>query len=210
MQEAFGRMEQYMLQRRDEAPRGDVIDAILALDFEGFDWESKVMTLTTLTLGGIGTTGYVIASALHFLATHAEERRALMNDPTAWETAIEEFLRFFPSSPHDGRRLTEPKTIGGVDFAEGDYVVIHFGAANRDPSVFDSPEQLGISRALPNRHMTFGYGIHRCLGSHLARLEIRVALEEFLKAFPDYGVPQASSPSTRSATPGSSSVFPSC
>jgi cytochrome P450 len=189
MQAAMGRMEDYLTRRKDEPPRGDIIDEILQLEFEGYGWEQRVMTLTTLTLGGVGTTGYVLASALYYLGDHPEERRRMIEQPEIWQTAIEEFLRYYPPSPHDGRRLTEERTAGGCTFDPGDYVVIHYGAANRDPEVFDDPAALLLDRALPNRHLTFGWGPHRCPGSHLARLEIRVGLEEFLAAFPDYRLP---------------------
>jgi cytochrome P450 len=189
MQAAMLRMEEYLQRRQSEAPRGDIIDEILRLEFDGFGWEQRVMTLTTLTLGGVGTTGYVLASALYYLATHPHERRRMLEDPDIWPTAIEEFLRFYPPSPHDGRRLTQPRTVGNQHVNEGEYVVIHYGAANRDPAIFEDPAVLRLDRALPNRHMSFGFGRHRCVGSHLARLEIRTGLRRFLEAFPDYAVP---------------------
>lgn len=194
MQAANDRLEEYMLQRAEEPPRGDIIDAILALDFEGCDWERKVNVFTTFTLGGTGTTGYTIAASLFWLAENPEERRRLVENPDLLPTAVEEFLRFFAASPHDGRRVTKPVTMAGVDLEPGDYVVMNYGAASRDPAVFENPDRVDIARPLPNRHMSFGYGNHRCIGSHLARLEMVEALSTFLERYPNFRLAEGFEP----------------
>lgn len=190
MQDATDYIAAYLAKRAEEPPRGDVVSAILELDFDGFDWDAKVSALTTLTLGGVGTTGYAIASSLHYLATHPEQRKRLIAEPTLWPAAVEEFLRYFSASPHDGRRVTKPVTVAGLGLDKGDYVIMSYGAASRDPAVFENPHDVVIDRPLPNRHLSFGYGIHRCIGSHLARLEMTASLQEFLACYPDFSVPQ--------------------
>jgi cytochrome P450 len=194
MQDAGVRIGEYLERRSKEPARGDLIDAILALDFEGCGWEEKVNVLMTLTLGGIGTTGYVIAASLHWLAQNPEERKRLVADPSLMPTAVEEFLRFFAASPHDGRRVTCPVTMGGVELDKGDYVIMNYGAASRDPEVFENPHEVDIARPLPNKHMSFGYGIHRCIGSHLARLEVVEALSTFLERYPDFELEEGFTP----------------
>ncbi len=185
---AHDQIEAYMRQRQ-EAPRNDdVVQAVLDFAFEGIGWEERISILTTLTLGGIGTTGFVFASAILYLARHPEERAALLADPARMPAAIEEFIRFYAPSPHDGRRATTDVDVDGVQIKAGQYVVLSYGAASRDPEIFDRPHEVDLERPLPNRHMAFGGGIHRCIGSHLARLELRVGIEIFLQSFPDYTI----------------------
>ncbi|GAB6919771.1 hypothetical protein JCM9803A_02210 [Rhodococcus erythropolis] len=84
--------------------------------------------------------------------------------------------------------------MAGVDLKPGDYVVMSYGAASRDPEVFENPDEVDIARPLPNKHMSFGYGIHRCIGSHLARLEIVEALSTFLERYPNCSVSEGFTP----------------
>jgi cytochrome P450 len=195
MQAAVGRQEKYLAQRAKEPSRGDIVNAILDIDAEGVDWTVKASVLSTLTLGGVGTTGYAISSALHYLATHPEERKRLIENPELWLTATEEFLRFFAASPHDGRRVTRDTSVAGTELKPGEYVLMNYGAGSRDPDVFEQPYEVVLDRPLPNRHISFGYGVHRCIGSHLARLEVRVGLQEFLARYPDFSVPDDFEPS---------------
>jgi cytochrome P450 len=188
LQRAFDYVEAYLRRREEEPRRDDVVQAILDLDADGVDWDAKVGILANLTLGGVGTTGFVIASAIQHLADRPEDRARLVADPALLPGAIEELIRFFAPSPHDGRRVTAPVEVGGVAFAPGDYVILSFGAASRDPAVFDRPDELVLDRPLPNRHMAFGSGLHRCVGLHLAKLELRVGLEVFLREVPDYAL----------------------
>lgn len=190
MADAANYLAQYLERRAGEPDRGDVINAILTMEVDGVGWAERVQTLTTLTLGGVGTTGFTIAASLHYLATHPEQRRRLVEHPELWPNAVEEFLRFYAAAPHNGRRTTCPVEIGGVSIDKGEQVVLNYGAGSRDPEVFEDPYEIQVDRELPNRHLSFGYGIHRCVGSHLARLELRVALEEFLRRYPDFSVPE--------------------
>ena len=195
---AFGAVQVYMdgyLKKRSEAPpRGDIVDAILAVDMEGYDWADRCGTLSQLTLGGVGTTGHVIASTVHLLAERPDLREKLKAQATIESTAIEELVRVFQSSPHDGRRVQKRTEIAGVNFEPGDYVVLGYGAASKDPLVFENPHEVDLER-FPNPHVGFGTGVHRCIGSHLARLQIRCAIEEFLKRIPDFHVKPGFHPS---------------
>ena len=196
--EAFGEVQVYMdgyLKKRSEsAPRGDIVDAILAIDMEGYDWEDRCGTLSQLTLGGVGTTGHVIASTIHLLAERPDLRATLKEQTVIDSRAIEELVRVFQSSPHDGRRVQKEVELAGHTFQPGDYVVLGYGAASKDPLVFEDPQAVDLDR-FPNPHVGFGTGPHRCIGSHLARLQIRCAIEEFLKRIPDFTVKPGFTPS---------------
>ena len=195
LQNAYNRIELYMIERRASARRQDVVQAILDLEFEDFDWTAKVGVLTNLTLGGVGTTGFVFASALLYLARHPGARALLCAEPQRLAAAVEEFLRFYAPSPHDGRRILKAIEVDGVAMSPGDYVILSFGAASRDPNIFESPHEIRLDRPLPNRHLAFGRGIHRCIGSHLARLEIRIGIETFLAEVAEFSVSDAFEPS---------------
>jgi cytochrome P450 len=135
-------------------------------------------------IAGVDTTWSAIGSSLWHLATHDEDRRRLVAEPGLMPVAVEELLRAY--SPVTMARVV----TGDVDFAgcpmhAGDRVLMNFPAANRDPEAFDRPDQVLLDRQL-NRHVAFGSGIHRCAGSNLARMELRVALEEWLARIPEF------------------------
>jgi cytochrome P450 len=176
---------EYIKIRSKEPSRGDIVDAILAFEAPGFDLGQKGLTLGMLTQGGIGTSGGVIAGGLYYLARHLEDRRRLVSAPSLLPRAIEEFLRFYASAPQLGRKVLRDTEVSGVKIAEGDWVVLSYGAANRDPNIHSSAREIDIDRT-PNRHLAFGAGPHRCAGSHLARLNLRIAFETFLARIPDF------------------------
>jgi cytochrome P450 len=125
----------------------------------------------------------------HF-AQHPEDRARLVaadSDGVAdmlWMTAVEEVLRYYAPVTM-GRQVLSDIEIAGCPVHAGDQMLLTFPAANHDPAAFEAPHEFRIDRAV-NRHVAFGLGIHRCLGSNLARLELTVALQEWLRAFPDY------------------------
>src|SRR5262249_49518844 len=114
-----------------------------------------------------------------------EARRQIMEKPELMKSMIEEVLRFESSNQLGNRITTEEATLGGVLMPKGTLITIGIGAANRDPEIFPDPDRFDIARN-PTRHLAFGSGIHMCAGISLARLEGRVAIERFLKRFPDY------------------------
>ena len=143
-------------------------------------------SIVLLLIAGIDTTWSAIGASLLHLATHPEDRRRLVAQPELIPTAIEEFLRAY--APVTMARLVkEDVEIGGCPMQVDDWVLLPFPAANLDPAAFDRADEVLIDRA-ENRHLAFGLGIHRCLGSNLARLELRVAVEEFLAAFPNFEI----------------------
>jgi cytochrome P450 len=143
-------------------------------------------TLRLLLFAGIDTTWSAIGACLWHLATHPDDRRRLAAEPQLIPTAVEEFLRAYAPVTM-AREIVKETEINGCRFKEGEMVMLPFPAANRDPAVFAEPDRVIIDRS-ENRHAAFGLGIHRCIGSHLARMEIRVALEEWLGRFPEFAL----------------------
>jgi cytochrome P450 len=137
-----------------------------------------------LLLAGIDTTWSAIGSSLWHLATHRADRRRLVDQPELIPIAVEELLRAYAPVTM-ARFVAVDHDFHGCQMKRGDWVLLPFPAANRDPAAFDRPDDVIIDR-LENRHAAFGLGIHRCLGSNLARLELRVAIEEFLAAIPEF------------------------
>ncbi len=164
----------------------DLISVLLDAEIDGEPVPYHVVrsNVVLMLIAGIDTTWSSIGSALWHLSTHPEDRQRLVDEPELIPTAIEEFLRAY--SPVTMARLARHDTdIAGVPVAEGERVLLSFPAANRDPEVFDDPEEVIIDRAV-NRHIAFGVGIHRCLGSNLARMEMQVAIEEWLRMIPEF------------------------
>lgn len=166
--------------RSDNTP---LVQAILDLDVDGFDWAARVSTMSNLTSGGVGTTGYVLASAILHLSQHPLQAQLLRTEPARMPSAVEEFLRFFAASPHDARRVMERVDVTGHEFQEGDCVVLNYGAGSRDPKVFEDADKVDLERGLPNKHLSFGWGVHRCIGSHLARSVLSSGISCFLDRY---------------------------
>ena len=141
-------------------------------------------TLRLLLVAGIDTTWSAIGSCLWHLATHPGDRERLVAEPGLLPNAVEEFLRAYAPVTM-AREIVKETQIGGCQLKVGEMVLLPFPAANRDPAVFPQADRVIIDRT-HNRHAAFGLGIHRCLGSNLARMEITVALEEWLAAFPTF------------------------
>jgi cytochrome P450 len=140
-----------------------------------------------LLLAGHETTASAIGNSLFYLATHPEDRKKLCGDPALLSDAVEEFLRF-ESPVTMGRVVKRDVTLNGFNYKEGDIVCLVVGAANRDGAEFEAPDECLFTRK-PNRHIAFGAGVHRCVGSHLARMELKVALEVLLERIPDFSIP---------------------
>jgi cytochrome P450 len=147
--------------------------------------EDYVMGVCNLMLvAGIDTTWSAIGSSLWHLAQHPDHRRQLREQPRIWPTALEELLRAY--SPVTMARIVDRDTeFQGCPMHAGDRVLMSFPAANRDPRQFESPDEVILDRE-HNRHVAFGSGIHRCAGSNLARLELRVALQTWMERIPDF------------------------
>ena len=147
--------------------------------------EEKLGMTHLLLLGGLDTVTATLDCMVVYLAQHPERRQALVNDPSLMPAAVEELLRHETPVMMLPRIVVQDTEVDGVTILAGDSVTLLIGAANTDGSEFDEADDVKFDRDA-NRHLAFGGGPHRCLGSHLARLELRVALEEFHKRVPDY------------------------
>ncbi|AKK29469.1 cytochrome P450 [Mycobacterium sp. EPa45] len=136
---------------------------------------------------GAETTRNAVAGGLLALAQHPDERRRLQDDPGLLPTAVEEIVRWTSPSPSKRRTATRNTELGGCVIRAGDKVLVWEGSANRDGSVFDSPDCFDVGRKR-NPHLGFGQGVHYCLGANLARLELRVLYEELLSRFSEINV----------------------
>lgn len=188
-EEARGEMLTFFMgqiERKRVEPGDDIISQLLELRVEGEPVEMTHIlgTCFLILLAGIDTTWSSIGSSLWHLATHPADRERLVAEPELIPTAIEEFLRAY-SPVTMAREVTREVEYNGVRMCPGDKVLMPFPAGNRDPAVFPDPDSVIIDRE-QNRHFAFGIGIHRCLGSNLARMELRVAVEEWLKRVPSF------------------------
>lgn len=161
------------------ATREALVDgrAIERWEIEGLVW--------LLLVGGVDTTQALFGSAGVFLGRHDAHRRQLIEDPALIPDAVEEFLRFHAPVLGTPRRAARDIEVEGVKIAKGTEVLACWAAANRDPAAFDRPNEVIFDRP-ENRHMTFSVGPHRCMGSNVARLELRAMLEEVLARLPDF------------------------
>jgi cytochrome P450 len=169
-----------------ENPRDDLISFLLEAEIMGnkLSREHVAGTIILLMVAGIDTTWSGIGNSIWHLATNPVDRRRLIENPDMLPMAIEEFLRAY--APVTMARLVKQDyEFHGVQMKEEDWVLLPFPAANRDEAKFENPDQVIIDRE-EKRHAAFGLGIHRCLGSNLARLEMNVAVEVFLERFPDF------------------------
>ena len=141
-------------------------------------------TCFLLLMAGIDTTWSGIGSSLWHLATNPSDRDRLVAEPELMASAVEEFLRAY-SPVTMAREVVADVEVNGCPMSAGDKVLLNFPAGNRDPVKFDDADEVLIDRQ-KNRHFAFGIGIHRCLGSNVARMEMKVALETWLDRFPTF------------------------
>ena len=169
-------------------PRDDLTSYLLNAELYGNKLEAAhvVGAMALLLIAGIDTSWSAIGASLWHLARTPADRERLVADPGLMPTAIEEFLRAY--APVTMARLVKDDMHWhGVDMKADDWILLSFPAANRDPLQFERADEVIIDREV-NRHAAFGLGIHRCIGSHLARLELRVALEVWLERIPEFTV----------------------
>jgi cytochrome P450 len=187
--ENMGMLIDYLLvQIRDHLanPRDDLTTYLLNAELYGqkLDPFHVAGTMALLLIAGIDTTWSAIGASLWHLARAADDRRRLVREPRLLPSAMEELLRAY--APVTMARLVKQDMLWrGVDMRADDWILLSFPAANRDPAVFDRADEVVIDREV-NRHVAFGLGIHRCVGSHLARMELRVALEVWLQRVPEF------------------------
>ncbi|MGW0024660.1 cytochrome P450 [Rhodococcus sp. NPDC003383] len=189
--EMFGYFHK-MVQERRENPGDDITSTLIHTEVE-LEGGKRLLTdeelyrmFFLLLIAGLHTTQGALAWSIIHLYNNPAQRQALIEDDTLIPSAVEEILRFeAPVTP--GRRATRDVELGGVQIKEGDQLILTLCSANRDAEEFDDPGELILDRR-PNRHLSFGGGPHRCLGSHLARIELTIALEELHRRIPDYSL----------------------
>jgi cytochrome P450 len=181
---------QEMIAERRRNPRDDAISKLMEAKIEGESLSDYTIigVCFLLLVAGIDTTWSSIGSALFHFGTKTDHRNRMYAEPELFPTAIEELLRFY-SPVKMARRVLEPVAFSGVEMQPGDKVIMNFPAANRDPEVFENPDEVMLDRE-QNRHIAFGVGIHRCAGSNLARMEMDVALRTWFNRIKDFEVIQ--------------------
>lgn len=172
-------------------PRDDVLSAMIAanLNEEGrpLSREELLDICFLFLIAGLDTVTDSLDCFFVYLARHPDHRRQLVEQPDVLPSAVEELLRWETPVPGVVRVAMEDVEVGGCPITKGERVTPLLGAANTDPAEFPEPELVDFCRN-PNRHRAFGGGPHRCLGSHLARMELRVALREFHRRIPNYEI----------------------
>jgi cytochrome P450 len=168
-------------------PDKDVLTRLIQGEHEGRRLTETELLQNCIFILNAGheTTTNLIGNALYTFLKYPDQMRRVIDDPSLMRTAIEEVLRFESSNQLGNRRVLSDTMLGGVAMKEGDLITICIGGANRDPKYFPDPDRFDVARN-PNRHLAFASGIHVCAGMNVARLEGRIALERFLKKFPNY------------------------
>jgi cytochrome P450 len=191
---ADGRIYAEYVEWRSHNPSDDLMTALLNVEFEDEQGVTRklhrkeVLHYTQVVAGaGNETTGRLIGWLAKVLAEHPDQRRQINEDRSLLTRAVDETLRFEPTGPHVARWMAEDFEAYGQTVPAGTAMLLLFGAANRDPRRYENPDAFDIRRNNIS-HLTFGKGVHYCLGANLARLEGRVALDELLNRWPEWDV----------------------
>ncbi|TSD45759.1 cytochrome P450 [Rhodococcus sp. KBS0724] len=189
---------QKMVDERRANPGSDITSTLIHTEVELEDGK-RLLTdeelnrmFFLLLIAGLHTVQGSLAWSIIHLVNNPAQREALINDDTLISTAVEEILRI-EAAVVPGRCATRDVELGGVTIHEGDQLILMLCSANRDSAEFEDPDELDLERH-PNRHLSFGSGAHRCLGSHLARIELSIALEELHRRIPDYDLVDSDPP----------------
>ncbi len=190
-----------LIQDRRANPRNDLLSTLAAVPVEDVDSEHGTallfsQTVSVVVAGHITTTN-LIGNAMYALLHHPDQMRRLRDDPSLVEAAVEEFLRFDAPAQWVLRRASEDTVLGDAHIAKDDLIHVMVGAANHDVAAFDDPTTLDFDRGR-NPHLTFGAGIHLCIGRALGRLEAQVALTTLLRRLPNLRFDPARPPVRRS------------
>jgi cytochrome P450 len=187
---ATAELESYLAEliaQRRRHPQDDLLSALAQARDDGSRLSAQEMLMLGIVIlvGGHETTANQIANCTYMLLTRPEWLAALREDPASTAVAVEELLRLIPlgSAGSFPRVALEDVAVGGVTIRAGDTVITHAAAANRDERIFSTPDRLDLTRE-ENPHLAFGHGAHHCLGSRLARMELRVAVRSLVERFP--------------------------
>lgn len=175
-----------VIRARREQPGDDVISKMIAAsdDGNGLNEDELVATCMLVLFGGHETTTSLLGNAVKALLDHPQQLRKLRDEPQLIDSAVEEFLRFDGPVNSIARVVALEHEVSGQTLRKGDRVFIMINAANRDPRRFERPDELDLART-PNRHLTFGQGLHFCLGAPLARLEAKICISMLVQRYPD-------------------------
>lgn len=186
--------EDLIVERRGH-PRDDIMTHLVTAELEGRKLtREEILDICFLfLLGGLDTVTATLGCSIAYLASHPEQRRKLVERPELIDGAVEELLRWETPVMMVPRLVKQDVTVGGVELAAGTMVTLLIGAADVDHQEFEEPERVDFERER-NRHLAFGGGPHRCLGSHLARMELRAALSEWHSRIPEYSIKDGETP----------------
>jgi cholest-4-en-3-one 26-monooxygenase len=155
--------------------------------------DELLMFLVLIVVAGNETTRNALTGGLLAFSRFPEQKQRVIDDPSLWDTAVDELIRFVSPVLSFSRTVTRDHSLKGVDLKAGDKVFLLYQSANRDEDVFDAPDELRVDRD-PNPHVAFGIGTHYCLGANLARAEVRVVFEELFRRLGDIHVPEGTTP----------------
>jgi cytochrome P450 len=179
----------HILDERQRTPEADILTGFLQAEVDGDKLSrEEILDICFLFLiAGLDTVTDSLTCFFAFLSQHPEHRQQIVGDPAIIPKAVEEMLRWETPVAGTARLATADSEVSGCPVAAGNLVFVSIGAANVDPAEFDDSMDVRFDREV-NRHLAFGGGVHRCLGSHLARRELRVVLREWHRRIPDYGL----------------------
>ena len=186
---AFDAYFRSIVEARRAEPRDDILSALVQAEDEGerLTERETLNMLRLLLIAGNETTANLIGNGTLALLRNPEQLRRLRDDPSLIPSAVEELIRFDSPVQTDFRRALTDCEVNGFPVRKRDNIVVLLGAANRDPEMFENPDRLDVGRD-QRSHLSFGRGIHHCLGAPLARLEGRIVLEMLLERFPEIGL----------------------
>ena len=172
--------------RRAKPPQDDLVSILCYAEIDGerLDDESIIQESLLILIGGDETSRHVMTDGMLALLAHPEEQAILRDDPTKLTVGVEELLRWVSPIKNMSRTVTRDVELHGETLHEGDQLILMYPSANRDPSAFEDPDRFDVQRD-PNPHLAFGFGPHFCMGSSLARLELKVMFSELLARLPD-------------------------
>ncbi|MDB5970080.1 MAG: hypothetical protein JWQ90_2530 [Hydrocarboniphaga sp.] len=174
--------------KRRANPGDDVMSGLVTAEVRGRSLDdSEILRMSLLLLlAGLDTTNSAISGSIWYFVQHPEARKELLAaDDTTWRLAMDELVRWVSPAPAQARTARNDTAVGGCPMKEGEMVMLLFGAANRDATEFPDPDSVVLNR-FPNRHLGFGMGPHRCLGSHLAKLELQIVLQALLPSLDQF------------------------
>jgi len=191
---AFGRVYEYLQgfleKRQSESPKGDLVDVILEgveLNDAPCPHQDKVHLALDVVFGGLATTTHAMAGAIYELARQPQARSELLVNDEQLHSAVEETVRLHAPVVAVARTVKEHVEVAGQSLCPGDRIALNYASASRDPTICPNPEHFDVQRK-EIVHTAFGVGPHRCIGEHLARLEIKIAITEFLKQIPAFEI----------------------